>query len=137
MSRVLARLVQVQVGDTPLAGLTDCSLNLTTAFATSQTKEDITPVDEPLRVDWEISATGEFGREGSNIDAGTLKGKIKTGAVDFVKFAIGDLAIYRGRAICTSYTETAPVDGKTTYSVTYRGVSLLNKYVEPEPEPEE
>lgn len=131
MSKLLARSVKVVVGGgSPLAGLTDCSLNLTTVFASSQTKEDVTPVDEPLRVDWEISVSGEFGKETSPTAANSvaqIKEAAKVGAAKLVSFEIGDIASYYGSAIVSAYSESAPVDGKITYQVTLKGVSTLNK----------
>lgn len=124
----LAKNVKVTANGKPLAGLTDCSLNLTTSFASSQTKEDPTPVDEPLRVDWEISVTGDFGREGdASVDAADLKAAIKEGTKMPVVFEIGTLASYQGNALLSSYSESAPTDGKITYQVSFKGVSKLTK----------
>ena len=130
MSKLLARNVKVIGGGSPLAGLTDCSLNLTTVFATSQTKGDVTPVDEPLRVDWEISVSGEFGRELIATAANSvaiIKDAAKVGRVKSVSFEIGDIASYSGSAIVSAYSESAPVEGKITYQVTLKGVSTLSK----------
>ena len=124
----LAKNVKVTANGKPLAGLTDCSLNLTTAFASSQTKEDPTPVDEPLRGDWEISVTGDFGREGdASVDAAALKAAIKVGTKMPVVFEIGTLASYQGTALLSSYSESAPTDGKITYQASFKGVSKLTK----------
>jgi predicted secreted protein len=128
MSKQLARGVIVNYGGSALQGLTDCSLNLTTAFASSQTKEDITPVDEPLRVDWEISVSGEYGREATAmVGAHAMKTNSKAGTIKDVSFIIGDLATYSGNCIISSFSESAPVDGKITYSATLKGVSSLTK----------
>lgn len=128
--KLLARNVTVERGNLTLPGLTDCSLNLTTVFATSQTKADITPIDEPLRVDWEISVTGEFGREEStSIYQDVIKTQLKTGVVSLTTFKIGDLATYQGKALVTAYSENAPEGGKITYTATFRGVNLLTKKV--------
>lgn len=128
MSKQLARGVVVNYDGKPLPGLTDCSLNLTTAFASSQTKEDITPVDEPLRVDWEISVSGEYGREATAmVGAHNFKTHSKVGTIKSVSFAIGDLATYEGNCIISSFSESAPTDGKITYQATLRGVTSLTK----------
>lgn len=130
MSRQLARGVTVSYGGNALPGLTDCSLNLTTAFATSQTKEDVTPIDEPLRVDWEVSVSGEYGREATAVTgAHAMKTNSKSGIVKPVVFTIGELAAYGGQCIVTSFNENAPVDGKITYQATLKGVSTLTKEV--------
>lgn len=125
----LAKNVRVLLGgSSPLAGLTDCSLNLTTAFATSETKEDATPVDEPLRVDWEISISGEFGHEvTANTHAGTLKDSIKKGTKTPITFVIGNMAQYSGTALITSYSESGAVEGRTTYSASFKGIGKLTK----------
>ena len=127
----LAKNVKVLLGgSSPLAGLTDCSLNLTTAFATSETKEDATPVDEPLRVDWEISISGEFGHETStntNTKAGSLKTSLKQGTKTPITFVIGSLAQYSGLSLITSYSESAAVEGRTTYSASFKGIGKLSK----------
>lgn len=125
----LAKNVKVLLGgSSPIAGLTDCSLNLTTAFATSETKEDATPVDEPLRVDWEISISGEFGHEvTTNTNAGSLKSSIKKGTKTPITFVIGSLAQYSGQSLITSYSESAAVEGRTTYSATFKGIGKLTK----------
>lgn len=129
MSKQLAKNVKVLLGgSSPLAGLTDCSLNLTTAFATSETKEDATPVDEPLRVDWEISISGEFGHETStNTQAGGLKASLKQGTKTPITFVVGGLAQYSGLSLITSYSESAAVEGRTTYSATFKGIGKLTK----------
>lgn len=128
MSKQQAKNVKVLVNSQPLAGLTDCSLNLTTAFATSEAKEDIAPIDEPLRVDWEISVSGEFGREDeSKANATVVQSYLKQGAKPPITFVIGDMAKYSGKSLVTSYSETAGVEGKTTYSATFKGISKLTK----------
>lgn len=131
MSKLLARNVRVTVGGgSPLAGLTDCALTLTTVFATSRTKEDVTSVDEPLRVDWEISVSGEYGKESSPTASNSVmqvKESAKNGAAKLVSFSIGDLANYYGSAVVSAYSESAPVDGKITYQATLKGVSTLIK----------
>jgi hypothetical protein len=130
MSKQLARGVVVEYDSAALRGLTDCSLNLTTAFASSQTKEDVTPVDEPLRVDWEVSVSGEYGREASALEgAHALKTNSKAGTVKGVSFIIGDFAEYFGECIVSSFSESAPVDGKVTYQATLKGVSSLTRSV--------
>lgn len=124
----LARLVTTKVGGKDVAGLTDCGLNLTTEFATSQTKEDVTPVDEAMRVAWEISISGELGHEDtSKADISTMKSAVKAGTKLQVQYVIGSLASYSGTAIISSYQETMPTDGKVTYSATLTGVSSLTK----------
>lgn len=130
MSKQLARGVVVEYDSAVLQGLTDCSLNLTTAFASSQTKEDVTPVDEPLRVDWEVSVSGEYGREASAlVGAHALKTNSKAGTVKDVSFVIGDFAEYAGTCIVSSFSESAPVDGKVTYQAALKGVSSLERVV--------
>lgn len=134
----LASGVTVEVAAKALAGLTQCDLSLSTVFATSQTKEDKNPKDDAERVDWEVSVQGEFGREtADNMTAGDVKNNIKQGTKAEVVYKIGEMASYKGVALVTSYTETKPVDGKITYSATFKGSSKLEKVaVEPEPEPE-
>ena len=129
MNKQLAKSVKVLLGgNSPLAGLTDCSLNLTTAFATSETKEDATPVDEPLRVDWEISISGEFGHETDvNTNAGSLKTSIKKGTKTPITFVIGNMAQYSGMTLITSYSESGAVEGRTTYSASFKGIGKLTK----------
>ena len=125
----LAKNVKVLLGgSSPIAGLTDCSFNLTTAFATSETKEDPTPVDEPLRVDWEISISGEFGHEtDSKTNAGSLKASLKQGTKTPITFVIGTLAQYSGQSLITSYSESAAVEGRTTFTASFKGIGKLTK----------
>ena len=128
MSKQLAKNVKVLIGSAPISGLTECSLSLTTVFATSETKEDSTPVDEPLRVDWELSISGEFGHEGDgSTRAGDLKTSLKQGETVPIAFVIGTLAKYSGQALITSYSENAAVEGRITFSISFKGIGKLTK----------
>jgi hypothetical protein len=127
MSKVLAREVYVQVGDAYVAGQTDCGINVTTVFDTSQTKADNAPVDTPSYLDWEITVSGELGKEGTgDVTIGQMQGYVKNGTKVSVLYVIGAMGAYGGEAILTSYQLTAPVEGKTTYSATFKGVSALS-----------
>lgn len=127
MSKVLGRDVFVRVGADAIAGQTDCSLNMSTNFATSQTKFDSTPVNEPLYVDWDMQVSGEVGREDAGgVTIGELKTAAKAGSRLSVAFEVGSMAAFSGTAIVSSYNESAPVEGKITYSVTLKGVSALS-----------
>lgn len=124
----LARNVRLTYDGKELPGVTDCGLSLTTVFASSQAKEDPTPVDEPLRVDWEISVSAEFGREATSLIGGhAIKRNSLIGAVKPVEYVIGDYATYTGNVMITSFSESAPVEGKLTYTATLKGVSTLTR----------
>lgn len=136
MSKVSARNVTVEVDGKVPYGLTDCQLQLTTVFESSQTKEDIAPVDEPMRVDWTITMTCNFGREDAteNTVGTALDFKVasKTGEKRKVAFRVHDPDsspdfLYGGDALVSSYQEDAPVDGKLTYTVTFKGVSEFSR----------
>lgn len=74
---------------------------------------------------WEMTGTGdaidETG-EASRVSYQTLLGLSITGEEFFVKMANADGTYYRaGRAIITSYSESAPVAEKLTFQVTFQG----------------
>ncbi len=128
MSKVLARTVTAMVGGSYPAGLTDCGLNLTLETASSQTKDDKSPVDEPIRVTWEVSLSGVTGRENTgDMTIEDFKAAAKAGTKLAVEYIIGTLAKYSGEAMVSAYNENAPVGDKITYSVTLRGTSALTK----------
>ena len=134
MSKLSARDVTVKVNGNVPAGLTDCTIELRTVFETSQTKFDPMPVDEPSYIDWSINISGEFGRETQGaVDAKTLKDASKAGDKVTASFNIhnpnsspSDLT-YEGQAIVSSYQESAPVDGKVTYSATLKAAGELTR----------
>lgn len=116
------------VGGSYPAGLTDCNLSLTLELASSQTKNDKSPVDEPIRVTWEVSISGVTGRENTgDMTIEDFKAAAKAGTKLAVEYIIGELAKYVGEAMVSSYNESAPVGDKITYSVTLRGTSVLTK----------
>lgn len=125
MSKQLAREVFVRINDESIPGLTDCSLNLTTVFASSQTKADKGPVDEPLRVDWEVSVSGEYETGGGAGAMTTLKAGSTNGGEVNVDYVIGDVAEYTGKCLVSAYNESAPEAGKVTFQAALKGVSLL------------
>lgn len=128
MSKLLSRHVTATVDGSFPAGLTDCNLSLTLELASSQTKKDKSPVDEPIRVTWEVTLSGVTGRENAgDVSIGSFKTAAKAGAKLAVEYFIGSLAKYVGKAMVSSYNESAPVGDKITYSVTLRGVSALTK----------
>lgn len=128
MSKLLSRHVTATVDGRYPAGLTDCNLSLTLELASSQTKKDKSPVDEPIRVTWEVTLSGVTGRENAgDVSIGSFKTAAKAGAKLAVEYIIGSLAKYVGEAMVSSYNESAPVGDKITYSVTLRGVSALTK----------
>jgi predicted secreted protein len=126
--KVTAKNVQIKVGGKKIAGATDASLSLTTAFATSQTKEDVGEVSVAERVDWTLDSSAIFGEEGTdNATLLTFRDAAQTGTRLEVSFHIGSMATYSGTAMVSSYTETAPVDGRPTYQANLKGVSSLIK----------
>lgn len=125
MSKQLAREVFVRIDEESIPGLTDCSLNLTTVFASSQTKADRGPVDEPLRVDWEVSVSGECETDGGDGAVATLKWGSTNGKQVKVDYVVGDVAEYTGKCLVSSYNESAPEAGKVTFQATLKGVSIL------------
>lgn len=128
MSKLLSRHVTAMVGGSYPAGLTDCNLSLTLELASSQTKDDKSPVDEPIRVTWEVSISGVTGRENTgDMTIEDFKAAAKAGTKLAVEYIIGKLAKYGGEAMVSSYNESAPVGDKITYSVTLRGTSALTK----------
>lgn len=126
--KVTAKNVKITVGGKKVAGATDASLSLTTAFATSQTKEDDGEVAVPERVDWTLDSSSIMGEEGEG-DATllTFRDAAKVGTRLAVTFQIGSMATYSGTAMVTSYSESAPVDGRPTYTASLKGVSSLTK----------
>lgn len=126
--KVTAKKVQILVNGKKIAGATDASLNLTTAFATSQTKEDEGEVSVPERVDWTLDSSSIMGEESAeNTSLLTFRDAAKAGTRMAVSFQIGAMATYSGTVMVTSYSETAPVDGRPTYTASLKGVSSLNK----------
>lgn len=115
------------IDGTKIPGLTDCSLNLTTAFASSQTKADRSPVDEPLRVDWEVSVSGEYETDEGTATLTTklLKASSTNGGQHKVDYVVGDVAEYTGTCLVSSYNESAPEAGRVTFQATLKGVSQL------------
>lgn len=128
MSKVLARDVVIKVDGKKVAGATDCSINLTTVFATSQTKEDKREKRVPERVDWTSDSSSIVGEEvtGSTTILELRNAATKGTPLDF-EFSIGSLATYEGKVLITSYTETDPVDGRPTAQASFKGVSHLTK----------
>lgn len=128
MSKILARNVEILLDGKKVAGATDCSINLTTIFATSQTKEDKREKKTPERVDWTSDSTSIVGEEvtGSKTIA-ELEDASKTGVELDFEFSIGTLATYTGKVMLTSYTATAPVEGRPTAQVSLKGTSKLTK----------
>ena len=128
MSKVLARTVTALVGGSYPAGLTDCNLSLNLVMASSQTKDDKAPVDEPIRVTGEVSLSGVTGRETTgDMTIEDFKAAAKVGTKFTVEYIIGTLANYGGEAMISSYNESAPVEDKITYSVTLRSTSAITK----------
>lgn len=128
MSKVLARTVTALVGGSYPAGLTDCNLSLNLEMASSQTKDDKSPVDEPIRVTGEVSLSGVTGRESTgDMTIEDFKAAAKVGTKLAVEYIIGTLAKYGGEAMISSYNESAPADDKITYSVTLRSTSAITK----------
>lgn len=126
--KVTAKKVTIKVGGKKIAGATDASLNLTTAFATSQTKEDEGEVAVPERVDWTLDSSSIMGEEGADdVTLLTFRDAAKAGTKLAVSFQIGSMATYSGTAMVTSYSESAPVDGRPTYTASLKGVSSLIK----------
>lgn len=126
--KVTAKNVQIKVGGKKIAGATDASLNLTTSFATSQTKEDEGEVSVPERVDWTLDSSSIMGEEGDdNVTLLTFRDAAKVGTRLEVSFSIGSMATYSGTVMVTSYSETAPTDGRPTYQASLKGVSSLIK----------
>lgn len=124
--KVLAKNVKLMVGGKKIAGATDASLNLTTAFATSQTKEDDGEVAVPERVDWTLDSSSIVGEEGTDdVTLLQFRNAAKVGTKLEVSFQIGSMATFSGTAMVTSYSEAAPVDGRPTYQVSLKGVSSL------------
>lgn len=123
--KVLAKNVKIMVGGKKIAGATDASLNLTTAFATSQTKEDDGEVAVPERVDWTLDSSSIVGEEGDdNVTLFTFRDAAKVGTKFDIEFLLG-AATFAGKAMVTSYSEAAPVEGRPTYQVSLKGVSDL------------
>lgn len=126
--KVTAKNVTIKVGGKKIAGATDASLNLTTAFATSQTKEDEGEVSVPERVDWTMDSSSIVGEEAeSDATLLTFRDAAKVGTKLAVTFQIGTMATYSGTAMVTSYSESAPVEGRPTYQASLKGVSLLTR----------
>lgn len=126
--KVLAKNVKIMVAGKKIAGATDASLNLTTSFATSQTKEDEGEVSVPERVDWTLDSSSIMGEEGADdITLLFFRNAAKVGDKMEVVFHIGSMAAYRGTVMVTSYSETAPTDGRATYQASLKGVSSLIK----------
>lgn len=126
--KVTAKNVTIKVDGKKIAGATDASLNLTTAFSTSQTKEDEGEVSVPERVDWTMDSSSIVGEE-SEGDATllTFRDAAKAGTKLSVTFQIGTMATYSGTVMVTSYSENAPTDGRPTFQASLKGVSLIIK----------
>lgn len=131
MSKLLAKDVTVEAGALTFAGLTDCSLNASTTFAQSRVKSDKVTQNKPERVTWEISISGEFGRETVNAqvpsDHAGVAALLTIGSITKVTFKVGALASYTGDALVTAYNVDEPVNGTITYSATFKGVGKLSK----------
>jgi hypothetical protein len=126
--KVLAKNVIIKIGDKKIAGATDASLNLTTVFATSQTKEDEGEVSVPERVDWTVDSSAIQGELTDDTEGlTTFRDAARAGTKLAVSFKIGEMATYFGVAIVTSYTETAPVEGRPTYQASMKGFGKLNR----------
>ena len=126
--KVTAKNVTITVGGKKIAGATDASLSLTTAFATSQTKEDEGEVAVPERVDWTLDSSSIMGEvDGVEARLATFRDAAKGGTHLSVEFKIGTLATYMGDVMVTSYSETAPTEGRPTYQASMKGISLLLK----------
>lgn len=126
--RVTAKNVTIKVGGKNIAGATDASLGLTTIFNTSQTKADAGEVAVPDHVEWTLDSSSIMGEESTGeADLLTFRDAAKVGTKLAVSFQIGSMATYSGTAMVTSYSESAPVDGRPTYQASLKGVSTLVK----------
>ena len=140
----------LRVGGKTIALSTSCSLNVTSQFDETKTKDDpVGPGGEFKYADWNVSSENLVGCD-TDIQtqavasllleaqlSGTLldvefrmmtgtNGSVPTG--DWQPEGVISTLIVpnvRGKAMVESYTENAPVEGKATLSVSLKGMSTL------------
>lgn len=129
MSKIKAKDVEIKLGGSKIAGLTDCSIDITTVTDDTRTKESAAgPCHEFDRIDWSASGSGEVGKEGTGQKTiADLRDAAIAGTVLEVQFAVSNSVKLKGNALISGLTITAPVEGKATYSITFQAVGPITK----------